>query len=107
MTLRADKLQSGRWVWLLIVGVLGWSTTMNPSQAADPERHTVVVLGDSIAAGYGLDPSEAYPALLQEKIDGEGWPWKVVNAGLSGDTSAGGLRRVDWILKQKVDVLVL
>jgi len=54
-----------------------------------------------------LDPSEAYPALLQEKIDGEGWPWKVVNAGLSGDTSAGGLRRVDWILKQKVDVLVL
>jgi acyl-CoA thioesterase-1 len=65
------------------------------------------VLGDSLAAGYGLEPSEAFPALLQEKIEAEGWPYKVVNAGLSGDTSAGGLRRLNWLLKQKVDVLVL
>jgi len=107
MTLRADKLHGVRWIWLLIVGVLGWSTAMNPSQAADPERHTVVVLGDSIAAGYGLDPSEAFPALLQEKIDAQGWPDKVVNGGVSGDTTAGGLRRLDWLLKQKVDVLIL
>jgi acyl-CoA thioesterase-1 len=67
----------------------------------------VLVLGDSLAAGYGLDPSEAYPAVLQEKIDTAGLKYRVVNAGLSGDTTAGGLRRVDWLLKQHVDILVL
>jgi acyl-CoA thioesterase-1 len=67
----------------------------------------VVVLGDSLAAGYGLDPSLAFPALLQKKIDEAGWKFHVVNAGVSGDTSAGGLRRIDWLLKRRVDVLVL
>jgi acyl-CoA thioesterase-1 len=108
MKSRADQRQSVRWVWLLILGVLGWNPVMSSSHGAENSEHrTIVVLGDSIAAGYGLDPSEAFPAVLQEKIDAAGWPWKVVNAGLSGDTSAGGLRRVDWILKQRVDVLVL
>ena len=71
------------------------------------ETKTVLVLGDSIAAGYGLDPEEAFPALLQEKVDKSGLPYKVVNAGLSGDTTAGGLRRISWLLRQKVDVLLL
>ena len=71
------------------------------------ETKTVLVLGDSIAAGYGLDPEEAFPALLQEKVDKSGLPYKVVNAGLSGDTTAGGLRRIRWLLRQKVDVLLL
>ncbi len=71
------------------------------------ERANIVVLGDSLAAGYGLDPSEAFPALLQKKIDVAGLKSTVVNAGLSGDTSAGGLRRIDWLLKRRVDVLVL
>jgi acyl-CoA thioesterase I len=67
----------------------------------------IVVLGDSIAAGYGVDPDEAYPAVLQRKIDEAKLPYTVVNAGLSGDTTAGGLRRIDWILKQPVDILIL
>jgi len=72
-----------------------------------PGRKTIVVLGDSLAAGYGLDPSEAFPALLQAKIDAAGWNFTVINAGVSGDTSAGGLRRMDWLLRRKLDVLVL
>lgn len=71
------------------------------------ERKTVVVLGDSLAAGYGLDPSEAFPTLIQNKIDDAHWNFTVVNAGVSGDTSAGGLRRMDWLLKRKIDVLVI
>lgn len=78
--------------------------------AADPaagERPRVVVLGDSLAAGFGLDPTEAFPALLQQQVDAAGLKFTVVNAGVSGDTSAGGLRRVDWLLRRPVDVLVL
>ena len=75
---------------------------------AEP-THTVVFFGDSLTAGYGLDDpaTEAYPALIQEKINAEKLSWRVVNAGLSGETSAGGLRRVDWILRQPADVFVL
>ena len=65
--------------------------------------------GDSLTAGLGLpDPdTQSYPALIQAKIDAAHLPWHVVNAGLSGETSAGGLRRIDWVLRQKVDVFVL
>ncbi len=77
------------------------------SPVAEPERKTIIVLGDSLAAGAGLDPSEAFPALLQKKVDAEGWNFTVVNGGISGDTSAGGLRRMDWLLKRKMDVLLL
>lgn len=68
---------------------------------------TILVLGNSLAAGYGLDPSQAFPALLQEKIDELGWDFEVINAGLSGETTAGGLRRIDWLLRSPVDVLIL
>src|SRR5437764_11930999 len=68
---------------------------------------TILVLGDSIAAGFGLDGNDAFPALLQKKVDQSGWNFEVVNAGVSGDTSAGGLRRIDWVLKRKCDVLIL
>ena len=73
------------------------------------EPRTIVFFGDSLTAGYGLpDPAtEAYPALLQEKIASAGLAFRVVNAGLSGETTAGGLRRVDWILRQPVHVFVL
>jgi acyl-CoA thioesterase-1 len=74
---------------------------------AASEAKTIVVLGDSLAAGYGLDPNESYPALLRAKIKEAGWDFSVVNAGVSGDTSAGGLRRLAWVLKRKVDVLVI
>lgn len=75
--------------------------------AAVPTAKTVLFLGDSITAGYGVDPSEAYPAIIQDRIDAKGWPFKVINAGQSGDTSAGGLNRLDWLLKNRIDVLVL
>jgi acyl-CoA thioesterase I len=71
-------------------------------------RPKVVVLGDSLTAGLGLAPDEAYPALLQEKLRGAGYDWEVVNAGVSGDTSAAGLQRADWTLDQPdVRILVL
>lgn len=75
--------------------------------ASEPERRSILILGDSLAAGSGVDPDEAFPALLQNKIDQAGLKFEVVNAGVSGDTSAGGLRRIDWLLRRKVDVLVL
>ncbi len=68
---------------------------------------TILFLGNSLTAGYGLQKSQAFPALLQQKIDSLGWNFEVVNAGLSGETSAGGLRRINWLLKRKVDILVL
>jgi acyl-CoA thioesterase-1 len=77
-------------------------------RAAEAQR-TVLFFGDSLTAGYGLaDPDqESYPAQVQKHIDAEHLPWHVVNAGLSGETSAGGLRRIDWVLNQKPDVFVL
>jgi acyl-CoA thioesterase-1 len=74
---------------------------------ASSEPRTILVMGDSIAAGSGVDLDEAFPALLQKKIDAEGWKFTVVNAGVSGDTTAGGLERTDWVLKRKMDVLLL
>lgn len=67
----------------------------------------ILFFGTSLTAGYGLDPSEAYPALIQKKIDSLKLPYKVINGGLSGETSAGGKGRIDWLLKQKIDVFVL
>lgn len=80
-------------------------------KAGDPpaaaENKTIVILGDSLAAGLGVDYDEAFPELLQKKIEAAGWHDTVVNAGVSGDTSADGLARVDWLLRRKIDVLVL
>jgi acyl-CoA thioesterase-1 len=71
-------------------------------------RSRIVLLGDSITAGFGLDDSaKSYPALLQAKIDQAGLPYEIVNAGVSGDTTAGGLRRVDWVLSRGADIFVV
>lgn len=67
----------------------------------------IIFFGNSLTAGYGLDLSEAYPALIQAKIDSLNLPYKIINAGLSGETTAGGNSRIDWILKQPVHVFVL
>lgn len=74
---------------------------------ADQARPRIVVLGDSLTAGLGVRQDEAYPAVLQERLRERGYPFEVVNAGGSGDTSAGGLRRLDWALDGDVRVLVL
>jgi acyl-CoA thioesterase-1 len=73
----------------------------------EDSRPKVVALGDSLTAGLGLLESQAYPALLPQKIDADGYAFEVVNAGVSGDTSAGGLRRLDWALDGEVRVLIL
>ena len=67
----------------------------------------IVFLGDSLTAGYGLDLEQSVPSLVQRQLDAEGYKYEVVNAGVSGDTSAGGLRRLDWSLDGDVKILVL
>tara|TARA_R100001143_G_scaffold58746_1_gene56816 strand:+ start:26363 stop:26941 length:579 start_codon:yes stop_codon:yes gene_type:complete len=71
------------------------------------ETKTILFFGDSITAGYGIDSENAFPALIQNKLDSLNYDYRAVNAGLSGETSAGGLRRVDWVLQQSVDIFVL
>jgi acyl-CoA thioesterase I len=81
-----------------------------PAPATPRERsaaRTVLFVGTSLTAGYGVGAERAYPAVLQQMIDSAGLPFRVVNAGISGETSAGGLRRIDWSLQQPADVLVL
>ena len=76
---------------------------------AAPTKRTILFFGDSLTAGYGLpDPAtEAFPALIQQRLDAAGLHYQVINAGLSGDTSAGGLRRIDWAMRQPIDIFVL
>jgi acyl-CoA thioesterase-1 len=90
------------------------STTTAVDAAPQPSATTVnsnapriVFLGDSLTAGFGLDPDKSYPALLQRRLTDAGYKFAVVNAGVSGDTSAGGLRRVDWSLEGNVKILVV
>lgn len=85
------------------------SSTNDTSATLTSNTKTVLFFGNSLTAGYGLDdPStEGFPALIQQKIDSLKLPYKIVNAGNSGETSAGGKSRIGWILKQKVDVFVL
>src|SRR5262249_54809429 len=78
-----------------------------PSPAASPRPPVVVFLGDSRAAGLGLPAADAYPAILSQRFAAQGKPIRVINAGVSGDTTAGGLRRLDWLLRQKPDVVVV
>jgi acyl-CoA thioesterase I len=79
-----------------------------PSNAASrPEERVLVAFGDSLTSGRGVSPEESYPAQLQEKLVLSGYRYRVVNAGVSGETTAGGLRRVDWILKSKPDIIIL
>ncbi len=86
-----------------------WFLLIATTAFAAADQKTILFFGDSLTAGYGLDdPStEAFPGLIQARIDAAGLPYRVVNAGLSGETTAGGLRRVDWILRQPVDIFVL
>lgn len=71
------------------------------------KKKTIVFFGNSLTAGYGLSPSQAFPAIIQKKIDSLGLPYQVINAGVSGETSSGGKTRIDWILRQPIDIFVL
>jgi acyl-CoA thioesterase-1 len=82
------------------------SASASAARGSD-DRPVILFAGTSLTAGLGLDPSEAYPALVQEKLDAAGLRYRVVNAGVSGETSAGARRRIEWLLRQPVAVLVL
>ena len=86
-----------------IIPPAGTPTGVEP--ALQPVRGTLVFLGDSLTAGLGLSQEQAFPALIEAHLKSEGRPWKVVNAGVSGDTTAGGAARLDWVYQQKVDLL--
>ena len=79
----------------------------NDGASADDGRPVIAALGTSLTAGLGVDPSEAWPALLQRKLDSAGLDYRVQNAGVSGETSAGALARIDWVLRQPASVLIV
>ncbi len=106
----------GYFLFMLIMTSCGNNNSpANTDQKADStttttisNKKTILFFGDSLTAGYGLDdPSDAFPGVIQRKIDSLKLPYTAVNAGVSGETTAGGLGRIDWILKQKVDVFIL
>jgi len=86
--------------WILLAGI--W-LTLSRAEAADKPR--IVFLGDSLTSGYSLDADLSFPSLIQKRIDREGLPLTVVNSGISGDTTAGGLRRLNWLMKQPVSIM--
>lgn len=86
----------------------GTSATAEPTTSTPVStKQRVLFFGNSLAAGYGVEPSQAFPALIGEKIDSAGLNYTVVNAGLSGETTAGGKSRIGWVLRQPVAVFVL
>ncbi len=89
---------------------LGTDVTTQPGRSGpqpSDERLRIVAFGDSLTAGLGVTPDESYPAQLQRRLDAAGYPYLVVNAGVSGDTTAGGLRRVAWVLNSKPSIVIL
>jgi acyl-CoA thioesterase-1 len=82
-------------------------TTSQPVQPAKVYEGTIIALGDSLTAGLGVAEEEAYPAVLEEKLQQSGYNWQVINAGVSGETSSGTLTRIDWIIAQQPDIVIL
>jgi acyl-CoA thioesterase-1 len=90
----------------------GCEQKTSPPPPTSPQKQqasagTIVAVGDSLTAGYGVNEAEAYPALLEKKLQANGYAWRVVNAGISGETSSGTLSRVAWILKLTPDIVIL
>lgn len=118
------KINHTVWIagWLLIAGLWGCNSKNDNSQAKEEKpaaaagnaeksattaQKTILFFGNSLTAGYGLDPAEAFPALVGEKAKAAGYDYQVVNAGSSGETTAGGKSRISWVLRKPVDVFVL
>jgi acyl-CoA thioesterase-1 len=88
---------------ILISGYINISKDIHNQE----RQKTILCFGNSITAGYGLDPDLAYPNVLEQILKDKGHNYRVINAGLSGETSAGGLTRIDWVLQNKIDVFIL
>jgi acyl-CoA thioesterase I len=100
--------------WFLVFSISCTNQAPDKKENEQPQssqftakKKSIVFFGNSLTAGYGLSPSEAFPALIQNKIDSLNLPYKVINAGVSGETSSGGNSRIDWILRQPLDVFIL
>jgi len=109
---RRSKLQSfgiGAYAgWLLLTGLSGvFPLARAAGPAAVDDRPRIVAFGDSLTAGLGVAANETYPAELQRRLDALGLRYRVINAGVSGETTAGGLRRVPWILRSKPEIVIL
>jgi acyl-CoA thioesterase-1 len=91
----------------LLLLVLQLASCAAAPAAPAAEERVIVAFGDSLTAGLGVDAGRTYPALLGERLKREGYDYRVVNAGVSGDTTAGGLRRVDWALRLKPEIVIL
>jgi acyl-CoA thioesterase-1 len=94
----------------LFVFIGGCSDEQSDSEASQKQSEmmkTIVAVGDSLTAAYGLDQSESYPALLEKKLQAAGYKYRVVNGGVSGETSSGTLSRMEWILTLKPDIVIL
>ncbi|MBT5874724.1 MAG: arylesterase [Candidatus Latescibacteria bacterium] len=105
--MKISKYAIGGSLLVIITVTASIAASFAYAQGAQREAKTVLFFGDSITAGFGLDPDQAFPALIQTKVNQEGWNIHIINAGLSGETSAGGVRRIDWVLQRSIDVLVL
>lgn len=93
---------------LPVVLILVWPFAVDAaSPSASDARPRIVAFGDSLTAGLGVQADDSYPAQLQRKLDDLKYPYRVINAGVSGDTTAGGLRRVPWILNNKPELVIL
>jgi acyl-CoA thioesterase-1 len=91
----------------LLLLVLQLASCAAAPAAPAAEERVIVAFGDSLTAGVGVDAGRTYPALLGERLKREGYDYRVINAGVSGDTTAGGLRRVDWALRLKPEIVIL
>lgn len=89
------------------VFLLGAFLVLSSSLGYSKEKAVVLAFGDSLTAGYGVNDEESYPSRLQVKITSAGFPHKVVNAGVSGDTTAGGVRRIRWLMKHEPEIVIL
>ena len=91
-----------------LVFALNWlSGTPASAQSGSCDAVKITAFGDSLTAGYGLNPGEGFPEQLQAKLNADGLPVEIINAGVSGDTTTGGLARLDWSLSQKTDAVIL
>ena len=106
-----DIMSRLRRIHLLLISasvILLWSGTTNGAASLEViSKPRIVAFGNSLTAGFGVQPDDAYPAQLQRRLDAHGYDYRVINAGVSGDTSAGGLRRVSWILNSKPELVIL
>lgn len=105
-----NSLRVAFFVCLIVCGTAVLAANTQPLQdttKGGSDAKVILFFGDSLTAGYGLDPAQAFPAVIQEKIHARGWNFRAINAGLSGETTAGGLRRIDWVLQRPIAVLVL